>query len=237
MTTTASNLTSLRGNAPTFYTSAMKWQHTRPRTTAVLPSQPQCAFLSRIPGEIRNQIYELALADSAPIPAVRVVRMPHQEIFDFKYRYRISAPALAKTCRQIRQECLAIAYSDNTFVFELLPGQHSISKSLINGWAKRLAQHGLDKYVKCVGCTWTSQVLRKNKVVAVKWSVTATLGEEDSAEEKLAKRQWETGLNRKQRKKLKHQRQRGFYAILLDGDSALPSNAKPKVVFEVDPPI
>lgn len=81
-------------------------------------------------------------------------------------------------------------------------------------------------------------MLRKSKVVTVKWSVTATLGEDDSAEEKLAKQQWESGLNRKQRRKLKHQRQRGPYAILRDGDSAPPSgSAKPKVVFEADPPI
>jgi hypothetical protein len=235
--TSASNLTSLRGYAPIFYTKAMKWQQKRRRAPATIPSQPQSAFLHRLPGEIRNQIYELALASPVPIPAVRVVRMPHPGDHNPQYRYRISAPALAKTCRQIRQECLAIAYSDNTFVFELLPGQCIVSKSLINGWVKRLARDGVDRCVKRVACTWTSQVLRKSKVVTVKWSVTATLGEDDSAEEKLAKQQWEMGLNRKQRRKLKHQRQRGPCAILRDGDSALAGTAKPKVVFEADPPI
>jgi hypothetical protein len=236
--TPTSNLPTLRGNAPTFYyTNAMKWQQKRRRSPATIASQPQCAFLSRLPGEIRNEIYELALVEPVPIPAVRVVRMPHEDDRDVKYRYRLSAPSLARTCRQIRQECIAIAYSDNTFVFRLLPGQRCISKGLINGWVRRLARAGVDKCVKRVACAWTSQVLKKGKVVQVKFSVTATLGEDDSAEERLAKQQWELSLNGKQRRKLKHQRQRGFWSILLDGDSALAGAAKPKVVFETDPPI
>jgi hypothetical protein len=233
-----SNLPTLRGDAPTFYyTKAIKWQQKHRRSPATIPSQPQCGFLSRLPGEIRNQIYEFALIEAVPIPAVRVVQMPPQDELNPKYRYRLSAPALAKTCRQIRQECLAIAYSDNTFIFQLLPGQRCISKSLVNGWARRLAAAGLDKCVKRVACAWVSLVSGNGKVVAVKYSVTVTLGEDDSAEEKLAKQQYETSLNRKQRKKLKHQKQGGYLSILLDGDSALTGTAKPKVVFEVDPPI
>lgn len=238
--TPTSNLPTLRGNAPTFYcTKAMKWQQKRRRSPATIPSQPQCAFLSRLPGEIRNQIYELALVEPVPIPAVRVVRMPSQDEQNPKYRYRLSAASLARTCCQIRQESITIAYSDNTFVFRLLPGQRCISKSLINGWVRRLARAGVDNCVKRVACAWTSQVLKKGKVVQVKFSVTATLGEDDSGEERLAKQQWEMSLNGKQRRKLKHQRQRGFWSILLDGDSALAAGAanKPKVVFETDPPI
>ena len=231
--TSTRNPPSLRGNAPTFYTDAMKWQQTRRHPTSIIPSQPQSGFLSRLPGEIRNQIYEFALTLPLPIRAVRAVSMPQQE---GKYKYKLNVPALSQTCRQIRQECTAIAYSDNTFVFELLEGKNCIPKTLINGWVKRLARAGVDRCVKRVGCVWTSQVLSKGGVVTVKWSITATLGEDDSTEEKLAKQQWEMQLDRKQRKKLRHQRQRGPYAILLDGDSA-PGTAAPKVVFEADPPI
>jgi hypothetical protein len=222
----------LRGNAPTFHTKAINWQQKRRHPISIIPSQPQSGFLSQLPGEIRNQIYELALTQSVPIPAVRAAQVPGQT---GKYIYKFNTPTLGQVCRQIRQECLAIAYSDNTFIFELSPGESCIPKSLINGWVKRLARAGVDKCVRRVGCEWTSKVWRKG-VVTVHWSVTATLGGDDSPEEKLAKRQWELQLNRKQRRKLKHQRQRGPYAVLIDGDSA-PGIAKPKVVFEVDPPI
>jgi hypothetical protein len=226
------NPSSLRGNAPTFHTKAINWQQKRRHPISIIPSQPQSGFLSQLPGEIRNQIYELALTQSVPIPAVRAAQVPGQT---GKYIYKFNTPTLGQVCRQIRQECLAIAYSDNTFIFELSPGESCIPKSLINGWVKRLARAGVDKCVRRVGCEWTSKVWRKG-VVTVHWSVTATLGGDDSPEEKLAKRQWELQLNRKQRRKLKHQRQRGPYAVLIDGDSA-PGIAKPKVVFEVDPPI
>jgi hypothetical protein len=230
----------LRGNAPTFHTKAIKWQQKRRQSTSIIPTQPQSAFLSRLPGELRNLIYELALTEPTPIPAVRSARMPgqHEYAYKCKYKYKFNTPALGQVCRQIRQECLGIAYSNNTFIFKLLAGQYCIPKTLINGWVKRLARAGVDKCVKRVGCEWTSQVLRKStcRVVTVHWSVTATLGEDVSTEEKLAKRQWEMQLNRKQRRKLKHQRQRGPYAVLLGGDSA-PGTARPKVVFEVDPPI
>jgi hypothetical protein len=153
-----------------------------------------------------------------------------------KYKYKLSVPALGQVCRQIRQECLAIAYSDNTFVFELPEGESEIPKSLINGWVKRLAAARVDRCVKRVRWVWYSRVCRKRKVTTIKWSVTATLGEDDSSEEKLAKQAWEKQMNKKQRKKLEHQRQRGPYAILLDGDSAA-GTAAPKVVFETDPPV
>jgi hypothetical protein len=230
--TFAPNPRFLRGNAPTFYTKAMKWQQKRRNQTSIIPSQPQSGFLSRLPGEIRNQIYEFALTVPTPILAVHAILMPGQE---GKYKYKLSVPRLSQTCRHIRQECLAVAYTDNTFIFKLLDGEDCIPKSLINGWVKRLARAGVDRCVKRVGCEWTSRVWRKRKVVTINWSVTATLGEDDSPEEKLAKQRWETQLNRKQRRKLKHQRQRGPYEILLDGDSA-PGTAKPKVVFQVDPP-
>jgi hypothetical protein len=230
--TSTANPSSLRGNAPTFHTKARKWQQKRRQPTSTIPTQPQSGFLSRLPGEIRNQIYELALTQNVSIPAVRDARMPGQT---GKYMDKFNTPTLGQVCRQIRQECLAIAYADNTFIFNLLPGESCIPKSLINGWVKRLAGAGVDRCVKRVGCEWTSKVWRKG-VVTVHWSVTATLGEDDSPEEKLAKRQWESQLNRKQRRKLKHQRQRGPYAVLIDWDSA-PGIAKPKVMFEVDPPI
>jgi hypothetical protein len=233
--TSPTNPSSLRGNAPAFHTKAINWQQKRRHPTSIIPSQPQSGFLSRLPGEIRNQIYELVLTQSIPIPAVRAARMPRQHEYEYMYKYKFNTPALGQVCRQILQECLAIAYSDNTFIFKLLPGEACIPKTLINGWVKRLARAGVDKCVKRVGCEWTSKVWRKG-VVTVHWSVTATLGEDDSPKDKLAKQQWELQLNMKQRRKLKHQRQRGPYAVLLDGDSA-PGTARPKVVFEVDPPI
>ena len=238
ISTPASNPPVLRGDAPTFYTNALKWQQTRRhRSTADLPSQPQCAFLSHLPGEIRNMIYELALVLPVHIPAFRVARSPRP---DGKHMYKLNVPALGKTCRQIRNECLAIAYTDNTFIFESEKGESRIPTSVINGWVKRLARAGVDRCVKRVGCVWYSRVCRKlngkREVVSVKWAIVATLGEDDTTEEKLAKQQQEMQLNARQRKKLKHRRQRGPYAILLDGDSAA-GTAAPKVVFEVDPPI
>lgn len=238
-TSPASNPPTLRGDAPTFYTTAIRWQQTRRhRLTADLPSQPQSAFLSRLPGETRNMIYEFALILPVHIPAFKVARSPHQ---NGKYMYKMSVPALAKTCRQIRRESLAIAYTDNTFIFESNKGETHVDKSVINGWVKRLARAGVDRCVKRVGCVWSSRVCRKRdgkwEIVSVKWSIVATLSEDKSTEEKAAKQQEEMALNAEQRRKLKHLRQRGPYAILRDGDSAAAAAAAPKVVFEVDPPV
>lgn len=182
-------------------------------------------------------VYEFALVLPTPIPAVHVAKSPHNS---GRYMYKLSVPPLGQTCRQIRRECLAIAYSDNTFIFELREGESQISRSMINGWVKQLARACVDRCVKRVGCVWYSRVCRKRngkrEVVSVKWTIMATLGKDDSTEEKLAKQRWEEQLNSKQRRKLKHQRQRGPYAILLDGDSAAGA-AAPKVVFEVEPPV
>jgi hypothetical protein len=57
-----------------------------------------CGLLS-LPGELRNNIYELCLAKSTYIYAER------------------ATPALTATCRQIRQESLPIYYGLNTFRF------------------------------------------------------------------------------------------------------------------------
>lgn len=63
------------------------------------------SHFSRIPPELRNEIYDLVVLDDDPINA--------------------PWPALTGTCKQIRSESLAIYLGSNDFVATLIDREHS----------------------------------------------------------------------------------------------------------------
>ena len=82
-------------------------------TTVIMDQSP----LARLPPEIRNQIYELALHQpkGCMIEARRSTSKPGLQ-FKLAYWSTISDPtALTRTCKHIRRECVQMFYVINTF--------------------------------------------------------------------------------------------------------------------------
>lgn len=67
--------------------------------------------LTRLPAELRNRIYELALPDTIIIPR----RRPKMGIPCNK----VCAPGLLLTCKQIYQEAIGLYYSSTSFWFKI----------------------------------------------------------------------------------------------------------------------
>jgi len=66
-------------------------------------------MLSRLPAELRNVIYELAVVELEPI--ILTSYNPHSEVSTRMWK----APGLLQTCAQIRAEASSVYYEMNTF--------------------------------------------------------------------------------------------------------------------------
>lgn len=98
-------------------------------------TQPQCTFLSKVPGEIRNIVYLLVLGNrNLCLYDCRTVaskqRLTHHEVYGTEHGHshgsthpRCNKLALLQTCRQLYSEASAILYSTNRFQLGTL---HSI---------------------------------------------------------------------------------------------------------------
>lgn len=74
--------------------------------------------LKRLPAEIRNDIFLLATTESKPIRLMHRKTLPHENVA-FKLvnpRQPPTGIALAKTCRQFRQEVIPVFYASNAFL-------------------------------------------------------------------------------------------------------------------------
>ncbi|KAM0717122.1 hypothetical protein Q7P37_006974 [Cladosporium fusiforme] len=128
--------------------------------------QPNCTFLARLPGELRNRIYELTVVDSDPVDAVGFVFGDEdwdEEGFFKPRTYSTYVPPLARTCSQIRRECLGVFFAENTFVFssniketfsQAAHHDTMVPAGVFRGWASSLAAGGWDKLVRRVGCQY-----------------------------------------------------------------------------------
>ncbi|KAM0717121.1 hypothetical protein Q7P37_006973 [Cladosporium fusiforme] len=124
-----------------------------PRTSRRTPPvpQPQSTFLARLPGELRNRIYDLVVLSPEPVRAVREVRKTAEGVT----LYASAVPALAQTCRQIRRECLDIYYAGNAFVFEPAPERgDAVGKGRVHSWVRTVTAAGFERLVTKVGCTY-----------------------------------------------------------------------------------
>ncbi|KAK5115831.1 hypothetical protein LTR85_009425 [Meristemomyces frigidus] len=70
--------------------------------------------LSRLPAELRNRIYELALHQDTPVRARFANQRPR-----LQFKYTDNALALVRSCKQIRAESAGLFCSANSFRIEL----------------------------------------------------------------------------------------------------------------------
>ena len=85
--------------------------------------QSESPFFSRLPGELRNQIYDLCLIASSPIvdpsiPPSNTIYAKSMNIRSFHHRMPEMGVPLLRTCKRIFREVSPLAlYSQNTFRF------------------------------------------------------------------------------------------------------------------------
>lgn len=99
------------------------------------------SLLKKLPAEMRNRIYELALTEAHPI------QLSKDTLNQFQ-------PALPKTCKQIRAECGSLIYAnefvvvvaecDTTFVSKFLESLNAEKASLIRSLTIECAGSGED---------------------------------------------------------------------------------------------
>lgn len=96
--------------------------------------------LSRLPGELRNKLYELVLFEEDGVtvsPTGPKTWLIHKRRFGKPSGPRpLSVVGLPATCKAIRSECLRIFYAINTFTFET---KHFEQQDRTALWFKRLA--------------------------------------------------------------------------------------------------
>lgn len=74
--------------------------------------QQDCPLL-RLPGEIKNRIFELAIPNGTTILA-SARRLPREE-GKFAYQFYPALPPISAVCRQVRAEAMPQYYANNTF--------------------------------------------------------------------------------------------------------------------------
>ena len=85
-----------------------------------MPKTAVCAFLVRLPAELRNSIYAFTLTETHPIRVrSKVIAFRRGTKRLRRHKAEPAVPALLATCRQIRAEALPIYYGDNIFLTAL----------------------------------------------------------------------------------------------------------------------
>lgn len=98
-----------------------------------MPTTDHCPLLQKLPPELRNNIYELALADDKDV-SITVDKQP----------------GLAETCRQLRRECAGLHYSVNKFRATTGRGiDESNGLVFIKDWLERIG-HDSAAHIKCL---------------------------------------------------------------------------------------
>lgn len=107
--------------------------------------------LQSLPAELRNHIYQLAVVHERSVDAaVHATGSESTGLSPCHWRFDCVQPALAATCRQIRNEILPIYYGENVFRFKIwtaCSGQEL-------GWWEVAARPSLP-HLKHVACGWT----------------------------------------------------------------------------------
>ncbi|KAH8588950.1 hypothetical protein B0O99DRAFT_343405 [Bisporella sp. PMI_857] len=141
-------------------------------SSATLIHESSCHLIHKLPLELRNEIYKLSLPAPEYTPYFRRKAL-HRESQSY-----FATPALARTCRQIRAEALAVFLGNNILRVELAD-TISLDAVFFQRWLESLGedvklirhleiQHQLDLSTR----TWSTWSPYTSPIIARVWAAT-----------------------------------------------------------------
>lgn len=171
--------------------------------------------LGKLSPELRNRIYHDVLVDVEDI----INQRPHRERLKLQLKYQWQAPALLQTCKQVRNEAIAMYYSLNIFRFrpdwdwederelEELPERETKAQvnSLISSWFIMLGNRtgSLIRHIRsdcvvlqprtaCYRIATTKKRLQRKHVPLPVARIEVDVDNGNSADQKIGYRRWWT---------------------------------------------